>query len=300
MIAPEDNTLIPHDSVSAAFPGPIGAEFDARALHAVPFARAADDALVGSLAAFLETGLDRLAPIGYCGFLIGLSGGLDSVVAVRLAQLTGRPTVAVTIDLGRPGEAERVERLRTCAAGLGVDHVVIEAHGPRAALTLQGVDAPWLEINLDTRLIQLLLAREADLRDAVVLCTTDRSEKILGRYTECFYGPLAPLADLYKTEVRAVAAHLKILDALTEQRPGCEDYWFDDDVLGADYAIVDPVLHLLTTEQQTPRAIMERFGFSNSAWLERMAFRIQSQQGRVNEQSPERPLAAFGLRSHPW
>ncbi len=276
--------------VQGLFPGAIKGTFDRESLTSLSFRRAADSKLQDDLVRFLTSGLNDLAPIGYSEFVLGLSGGLDSVVIARLAQLAGAPVTAISIDLGRREETERTRRLRDCATQLKIPHVVVDASSARKALMdVAEADYPWLAINIDTRLIQTLIFREADKRNAVVLATTDRSEKLLGRYTEAFYGQLAPLADVYKTEIAELAMLLNVRDLLTESRPGCEDYWFDDEVLGAGYDVIDPLLHLFTVESWSVEDISRAFSFRDTGWLKRLESRVVLQPHRVVEKT-------FGVR----
>lgn len=269
----------------AQFPGRLEGGFDRTTLLSQPYMLRDIDAAIERIERYIREALDGLHPIGLRHLVVGLSGGLDSVVAAALARnVVSAPNRlwSVYVNLGRPDDAIRAAAVRECAERLEIGHLELQGATAREALIESAqIDKPWVAINLDTRLIQTLIFREADQRDAAVICTTDRSERVMGRYTECFYGHLAPLADLYKTEVAEVATRLGVAKALTEERPGCEDYWFDDEILGAGYDLVDPILHLLTEHGLTPQEIAERFRFESVGWLERVANRCRSQSPRV-------------------
>ena len=276
--------LVPAE-VLKAFPGRPEQAIDPQIFNTMAFRHEIDHRLIDSMTSFLHAEFTGLQAVGMGNVVVGLSGGLDSVVVVRLCQLASgqrRRVQAVTVNLGRPGEAERVQAIRRTAELLAVEHCVIEGADLRsAALSAWPDQGPWSGINLDTRLIQTLLFQVADASEACVVATTDRSEHLLGRYTECFYGQVEPLAGLYKTEVVELGKRLGLLGLLVDARPGCEDYWYDDQVLGASYEVIDPLLQLLVVEGRSPGWIAGRYGIQEAAWLDGLANRIAVQPLRV-------------------
>lgn len=240
---------------------------------------------VPAILSFLGTEFTAMAEIGLGGVVVGLSGGLDSVVVARLCQLAigeGREVQTVTVDLGRVGDAERCMAATVCAGKLGIHHSVIDASAARGAVIAASPGrGPWSDINTDTRLIQDFLFRVADAAGACVASTADLSEKLLGRQTEAFYGQVEPLGSLYKTEARELGRVLGVLDFLTDARPGCEDYWYDDEVLGAGYEVIDAVLHLLWVERLEAQAVATRIGMEDVGWIERVKRRVDLQPLRL-------------------
>jgi NH3-dependent NAD+ synthetase len=134
---------------------------------------------------------------------------------------------------------------------------------------------------METRTIQSLIFQVADSRNALVAATTDRSEWLLGRYTEAFYGHCAPLAGLYKSEVIALARCLNVEDSVQDSRPGCENYWYDDEVLGAGYDVVDSLLHLLVDVGKSPDQICAELQIEDLDWIEGFSERVQFQPLRT-------------------
>jgi NAD+ synthase len=281
-------------AILATFPGAPTSRRGLEALRAHPCQRPMDAGVVDGLVAFLRHELTRMQAVGLQGLTIGLTGGLDSVVAARLCQLAcegEHRLMAVTVDLGRHGEAERQPGIAKCARDLGLDHTVIDGAATRreflAASPEQGL---WSGINTDTRLILDFIARVADARSSAVVCTTDLSEQLLGRQTEGFYGQVAPLGSLYKTEVLALAQTLGVAELLADSRPGCEDYWYDDEVLGVRYDVIDPLLQLLAHEKRPTAWVAQHFGVEDAAWLERVAHRIEHQPARLLTRAPTIPV----------
>ncbi len=98
--------------------------------------------------------------------------------------------------------------------------------------------------------------------------------------TEAFYGQLEPLGELWKTEVADLARSLGVTEFLSNPRAGCEDYWYDDEVLGAGYDVIDPILHLMCEERRSPETILGRYG-GDLGWLTAIASRVRAQPLRT-------------------
>ncbi|MEA2416622.1 MAG: synthase [Thermoanaerobaculia bacterium] len=279
--------------VLESFPGTPQGPCNPQALAAVRFRHGTAQASIDVIVQFLVTEWKALEKIGLHGAVIGLSGGLDSVVTVRLCQMAAGRTQAVravTVNLGRPGDAERTASCVECARQLGVEHLVVDAtEVRRAMLEACPASGPWSGINTDTRLIQDLVFGVADRHRSTVVSTGDLSEKLMGRQTEAFYGQLEPLGSLYKSEVIDIASAIELTDTLTDRRPGCEDYWYDDEVLGVGYDVIDPLLHLLRTENRPPSWIAEKYGIVDIAWIERLAHRVANQGLRTQCRWPAIP-----------
>jgi NAD+ synthase len=271
--------------VLVTFPGTIHGRFSDEALRRISYRRSVDDKLVRKIHGFFKDAMSALACVGLKNLVVGLSGGLDSIVIARLARdaLAGSAQVfAVIVDLGRQDEAERVARIEKAAGRLGIELIPIDGAKLRAAtIATCPDDKAFSRMNLDTHLVQMIIFHAADIRDAAVVSTSDKSEMVLGRYTECFYGHFAPLADLYKTEVRELARYLGVDNLVTEVRPGCPDYWYDDEILGADFDVIDPILHLLMERKLAPEQIAREFEFSDLDWLARVQRRIRVQPART-------------------
>jgi NAD+ synthetase len=276
--------------VLETFPGAPQGRWKPQALAGVRFRNGTTQTLIDIVVRFLAAEWKALEQIGLHGAFIGLSGGLDSVVAIRLCQMAAgdcRSVRAVTVNLGRPGDAERVASCADSAGRLGVEHLVVDATDiRRAMLEACPASGPWSGINTDTRLIQDLIFGVADRHRASVVSTGDLSEKLMGRQTEAFYGQLEPLGSLYKSEVMDIANAIEVTGMLADRRPGCEDYWYDDEVLGAGYDVIDPLLYLLRTKKQSASWIAQEYGIVDIAWLERLAHRVANQRLRTECRSP--------------
>lgn len=261
-------------------PPPSTARFATVSPFCLPLMGIAVDPLIEAIARYLEAA----AVLGLRGIALGLSGGVDSVVCAELCRrAAGQENVtAVTVLIGRQAERRHLANLSRTAEIIGIPHVVVDG-----AQVHQAMEATWPKkglwspINMETRVVQTLVFQVADSQGSSVCATTDRSEAVLGRYTEAFYGHVSPLMGLYKTQVLELAAYLGVMEAVSDTRPGCEGHWYDDEVLGADYRTIDPILHLLTTGGISPRQICRAFGPLDEGWVSRIHDRIQLQPIRL-------------------
>ncbi len=191
----------------------------------------------GELARALELGIaDYLAKCGIGRVHLGLSGGIDSaLVAVLAARAVGPERVtafALPSRYSSPGSLSDAEEL---AGNLGIrlQRVSIEPAFAASLESLQpvfGDAAPDItEENLQARLRGLLLMAYANKFHSLLLATGNKSELATGYCT--LYGDmcggLAPIGDLLKTEVYALARRLNrerrlIPEAVLTKPPSAE------------------------------------------------------------------------------
>jgi len=182
-----------------------------------PEVRLPDDRY-GELARALELGIaDYVAKCGFRRVHLGLSGGIDSsLVAALAARAVGPDRVtafALPSRYSSPGSLSDAEAL---AANLGIalERVSIEPAFQASLASLQpvfrGAAPDSAEENLQARLRGTLLMAYGNKFHSLLLATGNKSELATGYCT--LYGDmcggLAPIGDLLKTEVYALARRL--------------------------------------------------------------------------------------------
>lgn len=222
----------------------------------------------------------ELAASGRRGLVVGLSGGIDSAVAAALAvEALGSERVRGYMLPYATSSAASVADAQAVAAclGLAVERVDIT---PMADAFLAGIpaDERVRRGNVMARCRMIVLYDRSAALDALVLGTGNRTEGLLGYTT--LYGDnacgLNPLGQLYKTEVRALAADYGLPEAVRAKAPSA-DLWAgqsDEDELGVTYAEVDRLLHHLVDEGLGERQLAS-LGFA-PALVERIAARVQA------------------------
>ena len=179
------------------------------------------------------------------GLLVASRLGLRrKVVPIGAASDAAAGAASAAAEEGGPGPGgDRRMRLlgRDAAAGAGAGEKGDSSPGPA------GPDARRLAAgNLNARLRAALLYYEAQLRGYLVVGTDDRSEYLIGYFTKYGDGAsdLLPIADLYKTQVQRLGAHLGVPRHIVEKAPG-PHLWKGHDAageLGMGYASVDAIL----------------------------------------------------------
>jgi len=132
----------------------------------------------------------------------------------------------------------------------------------------QGQCGPWLNQTVayhrvKVRLRMVLLYYQAELENLLVVGTCNRTELAVGFFVK--HGDAAadvdPLAGLYKTQVRQLAAHLGIPPEIIARPPSPDllPGLTDEFAIGMDYATLDRVLWLLERGEE-PGAIAAALG----------------------------------------
>ena len=208
-----------------------------------------------------------LARTGMNGFVIGLSGGIDSAVSAALAVEAVGPNKILGVMM--PYRSSAVESIQL--AEQLADHLGLES---RRVDISPMIDAYYEQIDDHNRLrAGNKMARErmsilfdlAHELDRLVLGTGNRTEICLGYTT--WYGDAAcsinPVGQLYKTELRQVARTLGVPQALIDRSPTA-DLWSgqtDEGEIGVTYEQIDRLLVRLVEDGQTSISKLEAEGF---------------------------------------
>ena len=231
------------------------------------------------LVGFLRTEITRA---GFSHAVVALSGGLDSSLSCLLAAEALGPENVLAIRMP----------FRTSPPD-SMDHAqqVIEMSGVKE-LTLpitEMVDAYLDKVphadrvrrgNVMARMRMIVLYDQSAAFQGLVVGTGNKTEILLGYTT--LYGDSAcalnPLGDLYKTQVRQLAAAMGVPEAIIKKAPSA-DLWAgqtDEGELGFTYEQVDRLLYLLVDERYSPEACLDA-GFDRE-FIDHVLERIRQNQ----------------------
>jgi NAD+ synthase len=187
---------------------------------------------------------------GARGFVVGISGGIDSALTSTLCARTGRPTLLLEMPIYQA--MSQVSRGREHIAWLMSQHPKAAHSEVELTATFDsflkavasGHEAPGMELslaNVRARLRMTALYYFAGMKGLLVAGTGNKVEDFgIGFFTK--YGDggvdLSPIADLNKSEVYAVARHLGIVASIQAAAP-TDGLWgdnrTDEDQIGASY-----------------------------------------------------------------
>ncbi len=190
---------------------------------------------------------DRLAAAQATGFVVGLSGGIDSAVTAALCKrAVGEGNVlAVWMPCHSVSEDERCSRLVAEALGLSLVTVDLTAICDTFLQVLPEGNK-MARANLKPRLRMSALYYLAQANGYLVAGTGNRPEIMVGFFTK--YGDggvdLEPLGELYKHEVRELARVLGVPQPIIDRAPspGLWPGQTDEGEMGITYAEIDAVL----------------------------------------------------------
>jgi NAD+ synthase len=184
---------------------------------------------------------------GMKGFVVGVSGGIDSALTSTLCALTGLPTHCVNMPiLQEQSQTERSDEqinwlksqyatVSSITADLSSSFLALSADLPKE------IQDDLSMANVRARLRMTCLYAFAGNMKYIVAGTGNKIEDFgIGFFTK--YGDggvdLSPIADLLKTEVFALAKHLNVPKSIQNAAP-TDGLWGDDrndeDQIGASY-----------------------------------------------------------------
>lgn len=238
------------------------------------------------IVAFLR---QQLEAAGFDRLVLGMSGGVDSaLVGALAARAIGPENVHAVIMPYRTSNPESAAHARLVIDRLGLSWECVDISPMVDAMV---VGDPTMDDrrkgNVMARCRMVVLFDRAAKREALVAGTSNRTESLLGYFTIFGDGAcsLRPIAHLYKCQVKALAGHLGVPDAILRKAPSA-DLWqgqTDEGDLGFSYDEADQILYLLTERGLDADAVVAH-GFRPQI--------VQAVQGRMR-------LCAFKLCQPP-
>lgn len=212
----------------------------------------------------------KLNQSGLTGYVVGLSGGIDSAVATGLAvAAVGKEKVFGIMMPYRTSSSSSVEHATHYAQQLGIETLTIDI-SPMIDAYFGTIDesARLRAGNKMARERMSILFDHAHRLNRLVLGTGNRTEIALGYTT--WYGDSAcslnPIGELYKTEVRAIAKLIGVPPAIIAKAPTA-DLWegqTDEGEIGVTYDRIDQMLHMIVDRGVTSMTELEKAGFNQA------------------------------------
>lgn len=198
----------------------------------------------------LEFLRDYLVTSGAKGFVLGLSGGLDSAVVATLCAKIA-PTHALLMPTRLSNEANLKDALRL-AKTLGLNHKIIDISNILESFCVANGLSKQQKLrygNLCARVRMCLLYDYSSEHALLVVGTSNKSERLLGYGT--IFGDMAcalnPIGELFKSEIFEFADFLGVDKAIINKAPSA-DLWenqSDESELGYSYKELDGALDFI-------------------------------------------------------
>ncbi len=224
---------------------------------------------------------DYLRQSGASGYVLGISGGVDSLTAGRLAQLAcervraaGGEAAFVAMrlpyrvqrdeaDAGHALAFIRADEVVTLDIGPSVDALWDEGEQAGLGRFAGGEAHHYHKGNVKARVRMVAQYAVAGVRGMLVLGSDQAAEAVVGFYTKFGDGgcDVTPLAGLPKRRVKEIASHLGAQETIVEKVPTAdleEDKPLvpDEVALGVSYADVDDYLEGRTVSADAEAVIV--------------------------------------------
>lgn len=196
---------------------------------------------------------DYVQKTGAKGIVLGLSGGIDSctVAALSARAIGGNRVLGLLLFEKETRTTQDIKHAKLVARKFKVQTETIDITDSLEALyrsipTFEPRDK-LSKGNLKARTRMIYNYYYANRLGRLVCGSSDKSESMMGYFTK--WGDIAadisPIMDLYKTQVRKLARHMGIPQAIVN-KPSSPALWPDqlaEDELGIPYAQLDLILY---------------------------------------------------------
>ena len=212
-----------------------------------------DTALVRKL--LVEFLRQEIGKVGITRAVVGLSGGIDSALSCYLAaEALGAQNVLAIRMPYRTSSADSLSHAQCVIDALGVPPATVDIAPMVEPLFERFPDiTPLRRGNAMARARMIVLYDQSAAWNGLVIGTSNKTELLLGYGT--LFGDMAsavnPLGDLYKTQIRQLAAGVDVPQPILDKPPSA-DLWAgqtDEGEMGLTYEQVDRLLYLLVDER---------------------------------------------------
>lgn len=190
------------------------------------------------------------------GLVFGLSGGIDSAVIAHICARSFKDkTLALIMPDSKITPKDETEDALHTVDSLALDYKLIDiglVHSQFANILEPNERALG---NLRARIRACILYYYANLRNYLVIGSSDKSEQLIGYFTKFGDGSadILPIASLYKTQIREMARHLGVKESVIAKKSS-PNLWrghIAEDEIGASYEEIDSILYCIVDKSMT-------------------------------------------------
>jgi NAD+ synthase len=198
------------------------------------------------------------------GFVVGISGGIDSAVTSTLCALTGKRVLALNLPIRQfereyHRSGEHIAWLKKNFENVDSDTIELTHVLESFENTLpRNIQSALVMANTRARIRMSTLYAFATHQNLLVAGTGNKVEDFgIGFFTK--YGDggvdLSPIADLYKSEVYEIAKELNLVASIQNARPTdglFADERTDEDQIGATYPELEWAMEYIARSSSEP------------------------------------------------
>ncbi|MEM2522905.1 MAG: NAD+ synthase [Candidatus Bathyarchaeia archaeon] len=197
------------------------------------------------------------------GIVLGLSGGVDSSTAAALSAtaIGGDKVLGLILPEKETYNALDIKHAKLVAEKFGIKTEIIDITPTletfQKAIPIFDPKDKLAKGNLKARTRMLYLYYYANRLNRIVCGSSDKSEVMIGYFTKWgdAAADIAPLMDLYKTQVRKLARYIGVPDEIVDKPPS-PTLWpgqTAEEEIGLKYEVLDLILygleHFMKVEQ---------------------------------------------------
>jgi len=187
------------------------------------------------------------------GVVLGLSGGIDSAATAALCSkaLGNKNVLALLLPEGETKKQKDIDDAKSISKQFNIETQTIDMthalEGIYNAIPTYDQKNQICKGNIKARTRMIILYYYANKFNKIVCGSSDKSETLMGYFTKWGDGAadIAPIMDLYKTQVRKLAINLGIPESIA-LKPSTPALWPDQSAegeLGIKYETLDLILY---------------------------------------------------------
>ena len=199
---------------------------------------------------------DSITKTGASGLVFGLSGGIDSAVIAHICAKSFKDkSLGIIMPDSKVSPKTETEDALYLVDRLGLDYKLIDIN--QIHLQFANILEPEEKSlgNLRARIRSAILYYHANLRNYLVIGSSDKSEQQIGYFTKFGDGSadILPIVSLYKTQIRSLAKFLGVKESIIEKKssPHLWKGHTAEDEIGAAYEEIDSILYCIVDKNMS-------------------------------------------------